>query len=215
MDANEDRSKTLKDISKAIKELRKAHEKFIKEQLKTDPTGFIVAYAFLYDYCVRGILRPKNSTVECKEGGLQRYTTDMGILYTAKFEVIIPSKEVGMSFNDWCPTPRGDACLEISAVAKEDKVAGTKIEGGIVTLIPLGVLKWVEAKYKDKATVRLKDVEFERYEWKYLPLDVEFSDVEKIEFEVKHIVSRAIHERIGSSTHKKEYKIEIGTALEI
>jgi len=214
MDAQKELQDALSAFLKTIKEVRKVHKESIKELLKADPTGFTVVYSFLATYCVKGTLRSKDSGVECKEGGLQHYTTDMGILYTAKFEAIIPSKEVVLSFNDWCPTPREDACLVVSAVTKEDE-SGTKIEGGTVALIPLGVLKRVEVRYKDKATVELKQEEFERHEWKRLPLEVRISDVEKIEFEVKHYVSHILHERIGSGTHKKEYKKEIGTALEI
>jgi len=219
--AKEDLQKTLEGLQdavkafiKAVKELKKAHEKTIKELLKRDPTGFTVVYAFLSEYCVKGSLRSKNSRVECKEVGLQQHTTDIGVLYTAKFEAVIPPKEIELFFNDLCPTPRGDACLEIFAATKEDE-SGTKIEGGIVALIPLGVLKRVEVRCKDKVVLELKGDEFERYEWKRIPLEVKVGDVERIEFEVKHLVSHTLHERIGSERHKKEYKIEIGTALEI
>jgi len=219
VNAGEDLSRTLMEIqqtlSRIFKEIRKSHERFIKERLKADPTGFTVVYAFLADYCVRGVLRSSNSGVECKESGLQHYTTDIGILHATKFEAIIPSKEVTLSFVDWCPTPRGDACLEISAVSSEDRVAGTKVEGGTVALIPLGVLRWVEVKYKDKAAVRLEEASYERYEWRYLPLRIRFSDVEKIEFELKHYISQTVIERIGRGTHRKEQKTEAVTALEI
>jgi len=218
MSSNEDLSRTLIEIqrtlSKIFKEIRKSHERFIKEQLKADPTGFTVVYAFLANYCVKGALRSNNSGIECKESGLQHYTTDIGILHAAKFEANIPSREVVLSFNDWCPTPRGDACLEVSAVAKEDKVTGTKVEGGTVALIPLGVLSWVEVKYKDKVAVRL-EASYERYEWRYLPLRISFSDVEKVEFELKHNISQTVIERIGRGTHRKEQKTEAVTALEI
>jgi len=218
--AKEDLQKTLEGLRdalkayiKAVKELKKVHEKTIKELLKRDPTGFTVVYAFLYGYCANGSLRSKDSRVECKEVGLQEHTTDIGVMYTAKFEAIIPPKEIELFFNDLCPTSRGDACLEILAPTKEDE-SGTKIEGGIVALIPLGVLKRVEVRCKDKVVLELKEDEFERYEWKRIPLKVKIGDVERIEFEVKQLTSFISHERIGSGSHKKEYKIEIGTALE-